>query len=157
LKQCRRFRAGAKGRQGERGQALLEFAITAPVLLILLLGLIEFGNALNSYLTVVASARDAARLGSQGGADAASLLNMVDNETERLPDEVPTAAINCGSGAGVCIEGVSGGSPASLTISSRPAVRVKVCYDHELLIGLPGLGTGPIPLCSTTTMRLVSN
>jgi Flp pilus assembly protein TadG len=132
---------------------MIEFALTAPFLVLLLLFLVEFGNGLNSYLTVVASARDAARLGSQGGADAAALLNMVDNETERLPSNLPTAAINCGSGQGVCILGVDGAA-AQPDVSSTDAVSVKVCYDHPLLFGVPGFN-GPLHLCSKTTMRLV--
>jgi Flp pilus assembly protein TadG len=131
---------------------MIEFALTAPFLLILLLFLIEFGHGLNSYLTVVASARDAARLGSQGGADSAALLNMVDNETERLPSNLPTAAINCGSGQGVCILGVDGAS-AQPDVSGHNAVSVKVCYDHPLIIGVPGF-SGPLHMCSKTTMRL---
>ena len=49
----------------ERGQALIEFALTAPILLTLLLGLIEIGNGLNSYIKIVSVARDAARYGAQ--------------------------------------------------------------------------------------------
>src|SRR6476661_440897 len=52
-------------RHRERGQALIEFALTAPILLTLLLGLIEVGNGLNSYIKVVSVARDSARLGAQ--------------------------------------------------------------------------------------------
>ena len=133
---------------------MIEFALAAPFLVLLLLFLIEFGNGLNSYLTVVASARDAARLGSQGGANATALLNMVDNETERLPTDVPTAAINCTPGAqGVCILGVDGAA-AQADVASTDAVSVKVCYDHPLLFGVPGFD-GPLHMCSKTTMRIV--
>src|SRR3954468_22605013 len=52
-------------RHRERGQALIEFALTAPILLTLLLGLIEIGNGLNSYIKIVSVTRDAARLGAQ--------------------------------------------------------------------------------------------
>jgi hypothetical protein len=136
---------------------MLEFALTAPLLLMLLLGLVEFGNGLNSYLTVVAAARDAARLGSQGGSDKTALLAMISNETARLPTTLDTtASTDCDPGPGVCIEGVSGSTPSSLTgPDSTPAVYVKICYDHPLLIGLPGIMDGPIRLCSQTTMRLV--
>jgi Flp pilus assembly protein TadG len=133
---------------------MIEFALTAPFLLMLLLFLIEFGHGLNSYLTVVASARDAARLGAQGGADATALLNMVDNETARLPDDLPAASINCGSGEGVCILGVDGAA-AQPQVSGRDAVSVKVCYDHPLIIGFPFMSDSPIHMCSKTTMRLV--
>ena len=49
LSEDRDIRRGMRtAKRGERGQALLEFALTAPLLLLMLLGLIEFGHALNS-------------------------------------------------------------------------------------------------------------
>ena len=44
-------------RRGERGQSLVELALTLPVILFLLVGVVEVGNALNAYLTVVDGAR----------------------------------------------------------------------------------------------------
>ncbi len=44
---CRSARAGARS---ERGQALLEFAFLLPVLMVVLLGMIVFGIALNNYM-----------------------------------------------------------------------------------------------------------
>ena len=51
----------------EKGQALVEFAIILPVLLLILLGIIEFGLMLNSYLTIQNASREGARLGIVGG------------------------------------------------------------------------------------------
>jgi Flp pilus assembly protein TadG len=131
---------------------MIEFALTAPFLLMLLLFLIEFGHGLNSYLTVVASARDAARLGSQGGADKTALLNMVQNETARLPTG-SIASENCGTGVGVCVLGVSGAG-AQPDVSGEDAVSVRVCYDHPLIVGFPFMADSPIHMCSKTTMRI---
>jgi Flp pilus assembly protein TadG len=47
IERCGNARAGARG---ERGQAMLEFAFLLPILLILLLGMIVFGIALNNYM-----------------------------------------------------------------------------------------------------------
>ncbi len=136
---------------GERGQSLVEFALTLPLLISLLLGLVELGNGMNSYMTVLAAARDAARLGAQGGATSSSMLALVDTETDRLPTSVPTASQNCGSGAGVCIT-----QPVSIGTPATNAVRVKVCYDHPLIVAIPGVLSGPLLMCSTTTMRVAS-
>jgi Flp pilus assembly protein TadG len=131
---------------------MIEFALTAPFLLVLLLFLIEFGHGLNSYLTVVASARDAARLGSQGGADKTALINMIQNETARLPTGSVTAE-NCASGVGICVLGVSGAG-AQPDVGGHDAVSVRVCYDHPLVVGLPFMSDSPIHMCSKTTMRI---
>jgi hypothetical protein len=140
---------------------MIELALTLPVMILLLIGLMEFGSGLNSYLTVLAAGRDAARMGAQGGiATEATLLSMIDNETARLPSELPTSSENCGDGAGVCIEGLPAASPGTCAtdsttcVSGRKAVYVRVCYDHPTFIGIPGLLDGPIRMCSQTTMRI---
>jgi len=52
--------AGKRGR-GEDGQAMVEFAIILPVLLILVTGLIQFGLLFNKYITLTDAARNGAR------------------------------------------------------------------------------------------------
>jgi hypothetical protein len=136
---CERWRS-------ERGQSLVEFAITAPFLILVLLALAELGHGINSYLTVIGSARDAARLGSRGGDDSA-LLDLVTKETERLEDTVPTSCVP--GNAGVCISRDSDPSPSS--------VEVQVCYDHPLIIGIPGLLDGSLRMCSTSIMRVLNS
>jgi Flp pilus assembly protein TadG len=49
------------GRKQEDGQAMVEFAIVAPVLLVLLLGIIQFGITFNNYLTLTDAVRAGAR------------------------------------------------------------------------------------------------
>ncbi len=50
--------------QSERGQSLVEVALTFPLLLLLLSGLIEFGFILNHYLAIVDATREVARISS---------------------------------------------------------------------------------------------
>lgn len=59
-------RIGRPGRLGRyrrdtRGQALAEFALTIPLLLLMLLGIVEFGRAWNTYQVITDAAREAAR------------------------------------------------------------------------------------------------
>lgn len=51
-------------RKKTRGQSLVEFALTLPILLMLLSGLVEFGFMLNDYLAIVDASREAARKAS---------------------------------------------------------------------------------------------
>lgn len=55
-------------RDRERGQSLVEFAIIVPTLLILVFGIIDFGLALRSYITVTQATREGARYASVGNA-----------------------------------------------------------------------------------------
>lgn len=49
-------------RKNERGAAAVEFAIVLPVLLLILMGIIEFGHAYNAQLTVTQAAREGVRV-----------------------------------------------------------------------------------------------
>jgi Flp pilus assembly protein TadG len=134
-------RSGRK-RRGERGQSLVELALTLPVLLLLLVGVAELGNSLNAYITVVDAGRDGARLGSRGSASDDQIKNLVVTEMARLPNQVQLADIT------VTHNPMSG-------YPSRKSIRVTVCYDHSLILGVPLVTPDPIRMCSTTTMPVV--
>ncbi len=53
-------------RGNERGAALVELAIALPILLMLVFGVVEFGNAYNSYISLRQGTREAARQGAVG-------------------------------------------------------------------------------------------
>jgi Flp pilus assembly protein TadG len=145
-------------RHRERGQALIEFALTAPILLTLLLGTIEIGNGLNSYIKVVSVARDSARLGAQTCSGVTttcdtSLRNLVTTEAGSLRGDESWVSNNiCAANtAGMCISHFNDASS-----SNTNAVKVRVCYDHPLLVGLPGVIPNPIRMCSAATMRVIN-
>ena len=50
-------------RKGQEGQALVEFALVIPVLLLLLLGVIEFGLLLYNQQVITNASREGARFG----------------------------------------------------------------------------------------------
>ena len=58
-----------RGRKAERGANLVEFALVAPLLLILLLGIIEFGVIFAHYNEVRHSAREGARYAAVSNPD----------------------------------------------------------------------------------------
>jgi Flp pilus assembly protein TadG len=58
------IRRSSSRRDGEEGQSLVEFALIVPPLLLLLLGVIQFGFIFNSVVTSSTAAREAARDGS---------------------------------------------------------------------------------------------
>jgi Flp pilus assembly protein TadG len=53
--------------RSEKGQAIVEFAMLLPVLLLILVGLIEFSFVLNSRGTVLFATRDGSMLAAEGG------------------------------------------------------------------------------------------
>lgn len=77
-----------------RGQSLVEYAMTVPVFLLILLGMLEFGFAFSHHLTMEYSTREGARTG-------ASLANgsaMVD--CTKIDDQVVAAVQRVLTGAG---------------------------------------------------------
>lgn len=56
-------------RKRRRGQSIVEFALMAPILLIILSGLFEFGFLFTQYLAVLDAARNAARFSSDTAFD----------------------------------------------------------------------------------------
>lgn len=59
-----RPRRGSVARHDGEGQSLVEFALILGPLLLLLLGVVQFGFIFNTYVTVSTAAREAAREGS---------------------------------------------------------------------------------------------
>lgn len=65
--------------RNDRGQSLVEFALTLPMLLVVMLMITEFGRALFQYNVLVQATREGARtavVASQGGAPAAGQDRM---------------------------------------------------------------------------------
>jgi Flp pilus assembly protein TadG len=50
--------------ENERGQTMTEFAMVAPLLVVLLFGIIQFGIAFNNYVTLTDAVRAASRKGA---------------------------------------------------------------------------------------------
>lgn len=64
------MRSSQRHSERERGASLLEFALVAPVLLLLIFGALEYGMFFKDYLTVSNTTRTGARVGSAAGSGA---------------------------------------------------------------------------------------
>lgn len=69
-------------RPNSRGQATVEMALVLPVLLLVLLGIVEFGRLLHAQLQLQHAAREGVRLGITGAPDA--------DIEQRVLDAAPT-------------------------------------------------------------------
>lgn len=52
-------------RRRERGNSLVEMAVIAPLLVLLLTGVVDFGRAFNVYIVITNAAREGARYGAR--------------------------------------------------------------------------------------------
>jgi hypothetical protein len=108
-----------------RGQSLVEFALVLPMLLVLLLGIADFGRVFAAGITIEASARNGAEAAAQQyvqilrnkatvePSDYASLhsvaLTSVCNEADRLPNKTISAGGCTMPAAAVCVHDQTGG------------------------------------------------
>jgi Flp pilus assembly protein TadG len=137
----------------DRGASLVEFAIIAPVLIFLLIGLIEVGR----YTTVAIMAANAARAGAQYGAQ--NLTTALDNpgvQAAALADGqhltnfgAPKLTHLCSVGGGA-LETCPSGAVSANTVYY---VKVQVNGSFNSLLNYPGIPTN-IPVSGTVVMRV---
>jgi len=85
-------RKRTRGR-GELAQSLVELAMVAPVLLIIVLGVIDYGRVYFSYVSVTNAARngvDYAALNCDPECDVEGIVSAVLSDTTDLPDASPS-------------------------------------------------------------------
>ncbi len=131
--------------KGEKGQALVEFALLIPIFLILVFSIVDFGMGFYSWITVTNAAREGARLGSVQASE--FLITERVKDTADLPNELTNMRVTV-----IGAQGQPGDS-----------VVVQVDYDYNLITPLASLlapfisggGIGPtLTLSSTAVMRL---
>ncbi len=119
---------------------MVEIAVALPALLLLLLGTVEVGNAVNSYLTVNEVSRDGARLVARHGA-AADLPGLISAEASRLRGAAPRSTITYGTDA-----------------TGNQTVSVEIDYDYQFIFATIPFMTRILPrpftLRAITTMAI---
>jgi Flp pilus assembly protein TadG len=132
----------------ERGAELVEFALVFPTLLLVMLGIVDFGFLFQRYEVVTNAAREGARV--------AILPGYANADVSARVDQYLSAAGLTGTRT------VTVGTPTPVTVGSqcitiRP---VTVAYQHNFLflgpiLGLMGGGTltNPRTLTATSSMR----
>jgi Flp pilus assembly protein TadG len=121
---------------GERGATAVEFAFILPLLIVLVLGIAEFGRAFQVSGTLSAAAREGVRVMALQN-DPAAARTAVRNAAPSLNPAVTNAQITI--------------TPASCpTGATSTTVRVTVTYPMPFLTGFFGSG---VTLSGTGVMR----
>jgi Flp pilus assembly protein TadG len=85
-------------RQREEGAAIVEFALVAPLLVLLLFGIIQFGRVFNAKVTYTHAAREAVRVVAVTG-DATAAETAASNASQDLNPATLTVVIDdCSDG-----------------------------------------------------------
>ncbi len=121
------------------GQAAVELAMMAPVLLLILLTIIDFGRVMYFYMGVVGAARAGAQYGSQSTSMAADTAGMISAALANAPQGItmntPTASEICQCANGTVL---SCGPP--LTASGGGAIP-SGCSDIRIYVKVQTSGT----------------
>jgi hypothetical protein len=126
-------------RRRQAGQSLVETALVLPVLLLILMGIFDFGRAIFAFNTVSNAAREAARLA------------IVDQKVSAIEDEAKRSALGLDPNE-VDITFALPDCPGPVVIGCT--AQVKVDYEWQAITPIIGSVVGPIQLSSTTEMRV---
>ena len=134
--------------KSERGAELVEFALTFPLLLLVMLGIIDFGFMFQQYEVLTNAAREGARVSVLPGYGTADIEARVNQYL-------------LGTGLSVASVTTSVGAPQTLAVGGGTCISVRpvtVTYPHEFVFvgGIAsyfGQSFGTKTLTATASMR----
>lgn len=108
-------------RKKQKGQGLVEFALMLPILLLVILGTIEFGRIFLIYATVSNGAREGSRYGMVNPADTGGIIERVNRTMVMTLPENLTIAVSYDTGP----NGYEYTDPSNVKVGDRVIVRVQ--------------------------------
>ena len=153
--------------ENDSGAAMIEFAILAPLLIVMVIGMLEFGLLFKDSLTANSASREAARVIAAAGDNVNADRWGLDSAFATMQAAAVTVdsisvTNQAGSGSNYIRTGgiwvgtpVNGGWPAGARqtdVANLDNVVVEVNYKHVWLTGL--FGNGERILTEETEMRL---
>lgn len=134
-----------------RGQSLVEFALVLPFLILLLMGIIEFGWLVKNQLTIANAARDGARYAAVGHT-VEDVTTLIQNDTASVPGSPAKLTITMNRDDGNAANGYDYSTPLvdSGTENDAPPgcmIQITVSIPNQSLTGIfPFLKNRPISI-----------
>jgi Flp pilus assembly protein TadG len=142
----------SKNENSQRGQSLIELALSLMVILMLLMGAIDFGVALFAYVTMRDAAQEGALYGSFKPTDQDGMKQRaIDAASDIIVIEEGDITISYSDGSKLC-EGSSGTPPVPHTVT------VAITHQHPVSTPLVGamIGSQKITLNARVTDTILS-
>lgn len=131
-------------RRDEQGAAAVEFALVVPILLLIVIGIVNFGFVFAQQISLNSGARQAARFAVVEGRDCGSIKTAGREGAETIgmtiaAGTVPTPVVtNCGNDSAKPCTGTLPGTNITVTMTrSGPA--------HEWVVSFPPFNVIPVP------------
>jgi Flp pilus assembly protein TadG len=150
------MRAGlsSRGRQRDTqsGQAVIELALTLPLLLVIVMGIFDFGLMFQQFEVVTNAAREGARVGV--------LPNYTTADAQARAQQYLTSGGLSGASATInaAVAGTTFGTPAKTV--NQITVTVNYPYTYPFIgpiLNLIGGSLGSVTLQGVSTMRVEAN
>ena len=105
-----------------RAQSLVEFALTLPLLSLLLLGTVDLGRVFKLYVTITNASREGARYGIQNPADTPGIQAHAIQEASSsgvllTPSDITVACSHYGGGSSVACDAAYNGDYLQVTVT----------------------------------------
>jgi len=123
--------------KSEKGQALVELAIAISLLLMILLGIVEFARIGHAYLVATHASREGARVGALRHADPQIVNHVWDSASSLNLDRLVVSI-----------------RPSQASRLRGESVEVTVTYDVALITPLGRFLPDPFPVVGRTVMRV---
>lgn len=120
----------------KKGQSIVEMALILPIIMLLFMGIVDFGRIMNSQIQISSASRSGARIAAIGKTDA-EIINFINLSTSTLKVENLIITI----------------TPNQASRSSEDIVTILVEYDISIITPGVSIITGnPYRLSSDTSM-----
>jgi Flp pilus assembly protein TadG len=134
--------------------AAVEFAITAPLLIGMLIPIVDLGMGIAKNTQLRNAAQAGAQYAFVNGWDSAAIQNAVTNATKLSPIEaLPAPSQSCGCPTGATVTTVACGSVCSDGANAGTYVTVNARSSYAPVLPYPLLGN-PVTLVATSIVRI---
>lgn len=149
------MKTAPNAKKNESGQSIVEFAVSIMVVLMLLVGIADFGRALFTYIALRDAAQEGAVYGSICPLGAAAIESHARQASSYPINLSDTTAIDV-----TCTYMDGGGACGSSVPSPGVGIKVKVAYPHfQITMPLLGaiIGTQTLNLSAEVTDTILRN
>ncbi len=154
-----RRKTGSGKNAGSKAQSIVEFALALPVILLIMLGIMEFGRLLLFYSAITTSSREGARYGSAAGDIGGFVTHYEDCDGIRLaakkaavlsPVQDDQIQINYDHGPGTSV--FSAACPPVQTVHLGDRVTVRVTGNYQPMLMFLNLPSFPVISITSRTI-----
>lgn len=140
-------------RRQDRGAAAVEFALVVPILLLVVIGIFNFGFLFAQQIALNNGARQAARFAVVDGRDCGAIQAEGMSAAETIgmgPSQVPTPVITRNGGSAPCSMPCTGSTPGD----NIEVTMTRAGGDNDWVVSFPPFNAMPVPdLVGQGTMR----